>query len=108
MKVQLIEINQETNEEETVDEIVIDLTCLLFPKVGKTYEWSFEHLKTPKLNHLKLSLTTTDPLLTDFYRKKYNPLELNILSAKDIPEKEGISPYLPVFSVCRFVDGQNY
>lgn len=107
MKVQLIEINPETNEEEEVDEVQIDLTCLLFPKVGKTYEWSFEHLKTPKINHLKLSLTTTDPIMTDFYRKKYNPLELNILSAKDIPEKEG-NQFMPVFSVCRFVDGQEY
>ena len=44
-------------------------------------------LKAEQLMYLKLKIKSEQPLLSDFYRKKLNPLQINLVSIKDIPFK---------------------
>lgn len=46
-------------------------------------------------------------MLSEFLRKKLNPLQVFILAAKDVPEK--LDPkFLPIYTVCKFVDGRTF
>jgi hypothetical protein len=45
MKVDVIEVNRETQEETVRDQIKIDLSCLLYPKDKIDFNWSFDRLK---------------------------------------------------------------
>ena len=59
------------------------------------------------MDYLNIKLTTSNGLLSDFHRKKLNPLQINVQGAKDIPEKVDIT-YLPVYAVCHFTDGSSF
>ena len=46
-------------------------------------------------------------MLSEFLRKKLNPLQIFILAARDVPEKTD-TKFLPIYTVCRFVDGKTF
>ncbi len=105
MKIDIFEYDREAGEDKLVDSIEIDLSFFLFPKEEITEAWEFEHLKPYPINYLKVNISTNTSLLSEFLRKKLNPLQIFILAAKDVPFKTE-PKYLPVYTVCRFVDGQ--
>ena len=41
--------------------------------------------------------------MSEFYRKKLNPLQINLVSVKDIPFKTE-AKYMPIFAKLVFVD----
>jgi hypothetical protein len=53
--------------------------------------------------HIKSEL----PLLTEFLRKKLNPMQINLITFKDVPFKTE-PKYKPIFSSCEFVDGGSF
>jgi hypothetical protein len=42
LKLTLFELDNETNEESEVDSLAVDISCLIFPKAGKPFEWTFD------------------------------------------------------------------
>ena len=57
MKVDIVEVNRETQEETVRDTVFIDLSCLLFPKQGKLeFTWNFDKLKPIQLHYLNLTI----------------------------------------------------
>ena len=43
-------------------------------------------------------------MLSDFYRKKLNPMQINLVSVKDIPFKTE-PKFKPIFATLKFLDG---
>ena len=74
MKVDIVEVNRETQEETVRDTIKIDLSCLLFPKDKVDSTWYFDKLKPMQLHYLQITIQSPLPMLSDFLRKKLNPL----------------------------------
>ena len=74
MSLTLIDTNPETLEETVLDSLSIDISGLVFPDKAHTLTWTFDNLKFKKVNYLKLSLSSGAAFLSDFYRKKLNPL----------------------------------
>ena len=107
MKIEVYEYNRETSEDDLKDTLEVDLSYFLFPESPINDSWNFENVKIYSLNYLKLSITTDQPLLSEFIRKKLNPLQIFILAAKDVPAKTDLK-YLPVYTVAKFVDGTEY
>ena len=68
------ELDPESNEEKEIDQVTIDVSCFIFPLAGETYEWKLEQLKSEKLDYLQIKITTSNGLLSEFHRKKLNPL----------------------------------
>ena len=64
-------------------------------------------MKSMSLDYLKLQIRSEQPMLSEFYRKKLNPLQINLVAVKDIPFKSE-PKYKPIFSVVNFVDGRNF
>jgi len=56
-------------------------------------------LKTLPIHWLKVSVTSELPMLTEFLRKKLNPLQINLVSCKDIPFKTE-PRYKPIYATC--------
>jgi len=46
-------------------------------------------------------------MLSEFLRKKLNPLQINLVSCKDIPFKTE-PRYKPIYASCEFVDGETF
>ena len=69
--------------------------------------WRFDKLKAMQLNYLTLSIKSDLPLLTPFYRKKLNPLQINLVSVKDIPFKTE-PKYKPIYATLEFIDGSRF
>jgi hypothetical protein len=46
-------------------------------------------------------------MLTPFYRRKYNPLQINLVACKAIPYKTE-PQYKPVYAIFKFVDGRSF
>lgn len=103
MSLTLIDTNPETGEETVFDTLILDLSGFVYPDKPHKMDWTFENLKFSKLNYLKLSISTTGPMLSEFWKKKLNPLLVNIVAAKSIPIKEDNS-YAPIYCVCKFND----
>lgn len=59
------------------------------------------------IEYLTLHISCDTPLLSDFYRKKLNPLQINLAAVKDIPFKTE-PKYKPIHATCEFVDGQSF
>jgi hypothetical protein len=56
---------------------------------------------------LNISISSSEPVLSDFMRKKMNPLMVNLVACKDIPYN--VEPqYKPIFSYFTFVDGRKF
>ena len=64
-------------------------------------------MKTLPIQWLKISVSSELPLLSDFYRKQLNPLQINLVSCKDIPFKTE-PKYKPIFASCDFIDGGQF
>jgi hypothetical protein len=46
MKVEVIEVNRETQEEKVSDTVFVDLSCLLYPSKPKVeFTWNFDKMK---------------------------------------------------------------
>jgi len=69
--------------------------------------WKFDKLKPMSLNYLNLTIKSELPLLSDFYRKKLNPMQINLVSVKDIPFKTE-PKYKPIYASLQFIDGSNF
>ncbi len=68
---------------------------------------TFDKLKSMEIHFLKFRIECETPMLSEFYRKKLNPLQINLVACKDIPYK--VEPkYKPIYSVCRFVDEASF
>ena len=39
LTLRLSELDPETNEEKEIDSVTVDISCVIFPSGGKTYEW---------------------------------------------------------------------
>jgi hypothetical protein len=52
-------------------------------------------------------VTSEQPMLSEFLRKKLNPLQINLVSCKDIPFKTE-PRYKPIYASCEFVDGETF
>ena len=80
--------NRETGEESDEETIKIDISCFLFPQKGDIeFEWTFDRLKTLQVHHLIVKVSANQPLLSDFLAKKLNPMQVNLVTVKDIPFK---------------------
>lgn len=54
-----------------------------------------------------MSIKCDQPLLSEFYRKKLNPLQINLVSIKDIPFKTE-PKYRPIYATLDFIDGAHF
>jgi hypothetical protein len=108
MKIEIIEVNRETQEETLAETLQIDLSCLLFPSQPNfEFEWLYDCLKSLPLHHLKLHISCDQPMLSPFLRKKLNPCQVTVVAAKNIPYK--LEPrYKPIHMVCNFVDDRKF
>lgn len=61
-------------------------------------------MRTMQLHYLNLRIHSETPLLSEFYRKKLNPLQVNLVAVKDIPFKTD-PKYRPIYASLEFVDG---
>ena len=59
------------------------------------------------IHYLKVKLSSEQPLLSDFIRKKLNPLQVTLVAIKDIPFKYE-PKYKPIYAVVKFVDGKSF
>ena len=69
--------------------------------------WKFDKLKPMALNYLNLQIKSELPLLSEYYRKKLNPLQINLVSIKDIPFKTE-PKYKPIYATLQFIDGSMF
>ena len=60
-----------------------------------------------ELHYLEIRVKSEQPMLSEFYRKKLNPLLINLVSFKDIPFKTE-PKYKPIFASLDFIDGSNF
>lgn len=57
IRVEVIEVNRETQEESMRDSVQIDLSCLLFPsKPNLEFVWMFDKLKPMSLHYLQIKI----------------------------------------------------
>ena len=59
-------------------------------------------MKTISVDYLDFQIKCEQPLLSDFYRKKLNPLQINLVSVKDIPFKTE-AKYKPIYASLSFL-----
>lgn len=59
------------------------------------------------MHYLQLKIVSDIPLLSDFLRKKLNPLQLTLVACKDIPYKTE-HKFKPIHCVTRFVDNKSF
>lgn len=74
MKIEVYEVHRETQEESLKDTVKIDLSCLLFPRGKLDFNWMFEKLKPIQIHYLSVTIQSEQHMLSDFLRKKLNPL----------------------------------
>jgi len=105
---QIYEINRETQEEKLREQYDLDISPLLFPKSDPvSLSWTFHMLKPQQIHSLSVSISSDKPLLSEFLRKKLNPLQVNLVACKDIPYKTH-HKFKPIYSVFKFVNGQHF
>jgi len=69
--------------------------------------FEFDKWKATELHYLNITISTDQPLLNRFLRKKLNPLLVNLVSCKDIPYN--LDPkYKPIHANFKFVDGRSF
>lgn len=108
IKIDVIEVNRETLEESVKDHVLIDISCLLYPTTpGIEFSWTFDKLKPMQLHYLNVKITSDQPLLSDFLRRKLNPLQLHLVACKDIPYKTE-HRFKPIHCVVHFADGKRF
>ena len=108
LKVEVYDVNRETQEETLKDSVTIDISSLLYPSTPNVeIAWTFDKLKIMQLHYLTFKIQSDQPLLSEFLRKKLNPLQINLLACKDIPYKTE-HKYKPIHCVVRFIDGRAF
>ena len=103
--IELYETNRETLEETLVDRISLDISSMLFPTEKVEFRAYFDKLQSQFISYLKLDISCDKPMLSDFYRRKLNPLQINLVSIKDIPYKTEPN-FKPIYASLHFVDGK--
>ena len=104
LTIELYETHRETLEETLLDTINLDISCMLYPETPVEFRARFDKLKPEALDYLDLHIYSNKPMLSGFYRKKLNPLQINLVSVKDIPFKTE-PKFKPIYATLRFVDG---
>lgn len=107
LKLEIWETERETQVETLQETIYLDLSSLLFPDSPIDYHVRFDRLKSMQLHYLNISIQSDSPMLSEFYRKKLNPLQINLVGVKDIPFKTE-PKYKPIFASVEFVDGYTF
>lgn len=97
MQINVIEVNRETQEEQLRDTIQIDLSCMLFPRQKFEFKWLFDRVKPLQIHYVSVTVQSDQPLLSEFLRKKLNPLQINLVACKDIPYKTE-PKFKPIYS----------
>lgn len=69
--------------------------------------WKFDKLKTLEVLYMNITVSTDVPMLTPFYRKKLNPMQINLVACKAVPYKTE-PKYKPVYAIFKFVDGRSF
>ena len=64
-------------------------------------------MKAMEIEYLNLTIRSETPMLSDFYRKKLNPMIINLAAVKDIPYKTE-PKFKPIYASLIFVDGQSF
>ena len=64
-------------------------------------------MKTQAIHYLHVTITTQTGLLSDYLRRKLNPMQIRLAACKDIPFKTE-PKYKPIFARVEFVDGSKF
>jgi hypothetical protein len=56
MKIDVIEVNRETQEESLRDSVKLDISCLLYPRSKLDFNWMFDKLKPMQLHYLSVTI----------------------------------------------------
>lgn len=56
MKIEVIEVNRETQEESLRDTVKLDLSCLLYPKQKIDFNWMFDKLKPMQIHYMSVTI----------------------------------------------------
>ena len=108
LKVGIYDTNRETQEETLLEEQHLDMSQLLFMKDKDcTLEWKFDKCQTQAIHYLNITVATDESVLTNFLRKKLNPLQVNLVACKSIPYKTE-PRFKPIHAVFDFVDGRSF
>ena len=71
------------------------------------FSWHFDKLKTLPIEYLTINVQSDRPLLSEYLRRKLNPLQINLVCCKDIPFKTE-PRFKPVYASLEFVDGKKF
>ena len=104
LTLELYETNRETLEDTLLDTVHLDISSMLYPSDCVEYRAKFTKLKSLAIDYLDLHIWSEKPMLSDFYRKTLNPMQINLVSVKDIPFKTE-PKYKPIYASLHFVDG---
>ena len=64
-------------------------------------------MKTMEIEYLEIKIKSEQPMLTEFYRKKLNPMVINLVSMKDVPFKTE-PKYKPIYATLEMIDGTGF
>lgn len=106
-KFQIFKVDRETQQESLKEEYCLDLSRFLFSTLPETATFKFDKLKTVEYHYLNIQISTDQPLLSSFLRRKLNPIMVELVACKDIPYKTE-PRYKPIYSVFEFVDGRKF
>ena len=97
-------MNKETLEETLIETLSFDISCLLFPSDTVLFNWNFDRMKSNQILFLNVCIKSDVPLLSEYLHKKLNPLQVLLVSIKDIPFHTE-PKFKPVYAEVEFVDG---
>ena len=60
-----------------------------------------------EIQYIEIKIKSEQPMLSEFYRKKLNPLIINLCAMKDIPFKTE-PKYKPIFANLEMIDGTGF
>ena len=64
-------------------------------------------MQTIEIHYLKVTLAWDQPLLNNFFRRKLNPMQVELVACKKIPFKTE-PQYKPIYAIFEFVDGRKF
>ena len=67
---------------------MIDMSFLLFnDKKDSSNSWAFDKMQTVEIHFMKVTLSWDLPVLNTLYRRKLNPMQVELVACKKIPYK---------------------